>query len=41
MGPRIAQMTMSEYGFSTDEDEKLVEGLDELALNEEKGQNSP
>jgi hypothetical protein len=26
MGPRIAQMTMREYGFSTDEDEKLVEG---------------
>eukprot|EP00889_Picochlorum_renovo_P001810 jgi/Picre1/28840/NNA_004237.t1 len=30
-----------EYEFSTDEDEELVEGLDELALNEETGQNSP
>lgn len=30
-----------EYGFSTDEDEDLVEGLNELALNEETGQTSP
>eukprot|EP00889_Picochlorum_renovo_P004801 jgi/Picre1/31831/NNA_007180.t1 len=28
-----------EYGFSTDEDEELVEGLNELALSEETGQN--
>jgi len=29
-----------ELGLSTDEDEEIVEGLDELALNEETGQNS-
>ena len=30
-----------EYGFSTDEDDELVGGLNELALNEETGRNSP
>ena len=28
-----------EYGFSTDEEEEIVGGLNELALNEETGQN--
>ena len=30
-----------EYGFSTDEDEEIVGGLNELALNKETGQNPP
>jgi len=30
-----------EYGFSTDEEEEIVGGLNELALNEETGQNTP
>ena len=29
-----------EYGYSTDEDEELVGGLNELALEEETGQTS-